>query len=106
MAYAGDPSLKQRLAAGAAAGHGKASHFTIVPALLEMMGYPPADIAGYYGESLFTQPAAAPAFSSGDIFGLFSNEVLWHPIDLGQDYREPESLALVPRLPRTASAKP
>lgn len=100
LAYASDPSLKARLAAGAQAGLRRASHFTIVPGILEMMGYKSQDIAGYYEESLFTGPAGAPAFTSGDIFGLFSNDVLWHPIDLARDYREPESrdLGLNPSL--------
>lgn len=92
LAYANDPALRARLETGAQAGHGRASHFTIIPAVLEMMGYKASDIASYYSESLFTAPMGSPAFTSGDIFGLFSKEVLWHPIDLGKDYREPESL--------------
>lgn len=97
LAYASDPALRQRLEAGAKAGYLRASHFTIAPAILEMMGYSAGDVAQYYGESMLTAPKGDPAFSSGDIFGMFSKEVLWHPIDLGRDYREPESLALRPR---------
>ncbi len=106
LTYTSDSALRARLATGAQAGHGRASHFTIIPAILEMMGYGASDIAGYYGESLFTAPMGPPAFTSGDIFGLFSNEVLWHPIDLARDYREPESLTLHPHSPLTASVSP
>lgn len=97
LAFASDPAVRQELEAGAKAGYLRASHFTIVPGILEMMGYRRGDIAQYYNESLFTAPNGAPAFTSGDIFGMFSKDVLWHPLDLSHDYREPESLALRPR---------
>lgn len=97
LAFASDPAVRQELEAGAKAGYLRASHFTIVPGVLEMMGYRRGDIAQYYNESLFTAPNGAPAFTSGDIFGMFSKDVLWHPTDLSLDYREPESLALRPR---------
>lgn len=106
LAYTSDPALRSRLEAGARAAHGKASHFTIIPGILEMMGYKASDIAGYYGESLFTAPMGPPAFTSGDIFGLFSKDILWHPIDLSADYHEPESLTLKPHSPQTASVNP
>lgn len=103
LAYTSDPALRSRLETGAQAGYGRASHFTIIPAVLEMMGYKASDIASYYGESLFTAPMGPPAFTSGDIFGLFSKEILWHPIDLAKDYREPESLTLHPHSSVAAS---
>jgi glucan phosphoethanolaminetransferase (alkaline phosphatase superfamily) len=92
LAFASDSGLRARLEEGARASQGRASHFAIVPAILEMMGYAASDIASYYKESLFTRPASAPAFTSGDIFGLFSREVRWHPLDLRRDYLEPEAL--------------
>lgn len=104
LAFASDPALRHGLEAGAKAGRLRASHFTIAPGILEMMGYRRADIAQYYGESLFTAPKGDPAFSSGDIFGMFSQEVLWHPVDLAQDYREPEAMALRPRMPALAAS--
>lgn len=104
LSFASDPVLRQGLEAGAKAGYQRASHFTIVPGILEMMGYRRGDIAQYYGESLFTAPKGSPAFSSGDIFGMFSKDVLWHPIDLTQDYREPEAVALRPRTPTLAAS--
>ncbi|QIG50292.1 sulfatase-like hydrolase/transferase [Nordella sp. HKS 07] len=97
LAFASDPDLRERLEVGARAGYQRASHFTIVPAVLEMMGYRGSDVAQYYSESMLTAPKGDPAFTSGDIFGMFSKQVLWHPIDLTRDYREPESLALRPR---------
>ncbi len=104
LTFASDPTLRQELEAGAKAGYLRASHFTIAPGILEMMGYRRNDIAQYYNESLFTAPKGDPAFSSGDIFGMFSKDVLWHPIDLTKDYREPEAMALRPRTPAIAQS--
>ena len=104
LTFASDPTLRQELEAGAKAGYQRASHFTIAPGILEMMGYRRSDIATYYNESLFTAPKGEPAFSSGDIFGMFSKDVLWHPIDLSKDYREPEAMALRPRTPALSAS--
>ena len=89
MVHASDPALRGRFAQGAAANRGKASHFLIAPAVLELMGYRPADIATTYDESLFSPTSREPAFTTGDIFGLFSEEPSWHSIDLSRDYMEP-----------------
>jgi hypothetical protein len=40
-----------------------------------------------------------PAFTTGDIFGLFSKNARWHAIDLAADYLEPAAKA-------TATARP
>lgn len=104
MAYAADPALRARFAAGAAANRGKASHFQIVPTVLELMGYGPADIASEYDESLFAATPHPAQFTSGDIFGLFSESMHWNPLDLSLDYLEPDAKTLVPgKLPAQAS---
>jgi glucan phosphoethanolaminetransferase (alkaline phosphatase superfamily) len=103
MAYAADADLKHRFEMGAAANRGKASHFLIAPTLLELMGYGQADISTAYDESLFTATPRAPAFTTGDIFGLFSEETHWYPLDLAKDYREPPFYAV---LPETRVAQP
>ncbi|QKC69484.1 MULTISPECIES: sulfatase-like hydrolase/transferase [Mesorhizobium] len=102
MAYTADPALKARFAAGAAANRDKASHFQIVPTVLELMGYSPADIASEYDESLFAATSRPPQFTSGDIFGLFSDSMHWNSIDLSLDYLEPDAKRL---LPDVASAR-
>jgi len=102
MAYAADPALRARFAVGAAANRDKASHFQIVPTVLELMGYSPADIASEYDESLFAATSRAPQFTSGDIFGLFSDSVHWNSIDLSLNYLEPDAQRLLPDM---ASAK-
>ncbi|WP_181179805.1 sulfatase-like hydrolase/transferase [Mesorhizobium sp. B2-1-3A] len=102
MAYTADPALRARFAVGAAANRDKASHFQIVPTVLELMGYSPADIASEYDESLFAATSRSPQFTSGDIFGLFSDSVHWNSIDLSMNYLEPDAQRLLPDM---ASAK-
>jgi lipid A ethanolaminephosphotransferase len=82
-------AMRARLAAVAANGRGLATHFAIVPTILELFGYRSRDLASVYRESLLRETAGSPAFTTGDIFGLFSSRVRWHPIDLFRSYREP-----------------
>ena len=90
----GDDALRARLADAAAASRGRASHFSIMPTVLELLGYGHDDIAAIYGESLLQPNMRAPAFTTGDIFGLFAAKQRWHPIDLNRDYLEPEAMSL------------
>jgi glucan phosphoethanolaminetransferase (alkaline phosphatase superfamily) len=99
MTITGDTDLRQRFEAGAELNRGQASHFEIAPTLLELMGYPQEDVLAFYGESLFTAPVAAPAFTSGDVFGLFSDEVNTTPIDLRKDYLDSIARTMLPRKP-------
>ena len=57
-----------------------ATHFAIPPTVLELMGYAPSDIRARYESSLLDTLRGDPAFVSGDIFGIFSDEVSWHSI--------------------------
>lgn len=84
----GDPALRERFAAGAAMNRNHGSHFAIAPTVLELLGYSKKDIAGAYGASLFERNTARPRFTTGDIFGLFSDRVRWHDIDLSKTYLE------------------
>ncbi len=52
------------------------------------MGYRPVDIATRYKESMFAPDREQPAFTSGDIFGLFGNDTRWHALDLTKNYLE------------------
>ena len=61
------------------------------PTLLEMFGYAKQDISTAYGPSLFERHAEQPGFTSGDVFGLFSERARWHPIDLDRRYLEPDA---------------
>jgi glucan phosphoethanolaminetransferase (alkaline phosphatase superfamily) len=86
--------LKSRFADAAKASMGHASHFSIVPTVLELLGYGHEDIEKIYGESLLEKHARPPAFTTGDIFGLFSSKVRWHPLDLTKSYLEPAAVSL------------
>jgi hypothetical protein len=41
-------------------------------------------VAETQGTSLLTTSARVAEFTSGDVFGLFSDKPNWHPIDLGR----------------------
>ncbi|HUQ36084.1 MAG TPA: sulfatase-like hydrolase/transferase [Aestuariivirga sp.] len=91
MVHTSDLSLQALFQNGAKQLTGKTSQFQIAPTLLQLMGYRPDDIATAYDESLLTGSKRAPAFTSGDVFGLFSSGVRATPIDLSIDYLEPEA---------------
>ncbi len=91
MVYTSDSSLRPLLQNGAKQLNGKASQFQVAPTLLQLMGYRPEDIATSYDESLLMGSMREPAFTSGDVFGLFSSTVRSTPIDLSADYLEPEA---------------
>ncbi len=97
LAYSSDPIVAARLRTGAERLRGLSSHFQIAPTLYELMGYSKTDIATLYDESLFERTARAPAFTSGDVFGMFSSEIHWTPIDLGVTYLEPAGAAVSAR---------
>jgi len=99
MAITGDEHLRQRFVDGAKLNQGRASHFEIAPTLLELMGYREQDVQAFYGESLFTPPIAAPAFTSGDVFGLFSDQVNTTAIDLQKSYLDSVARTVLPRKP-------
>jgi hypothetical protein len=91
MVYTSNPSLRALLENGAKQLKGKTSQFQIAPTLLQLMGYRPEDIATMHDESLMGNSKREPAFTSGDVFGLFSSTVHSTPLDLSADYLEPEA---------------
>ncbi len=105
MVHTSDPSLQALFQNGAKLLTGKASEFQIAPTLLQLMGYRPEDIATAYDESLLTGSKRVPAFTSGDVFGLFSSGVRATPIDLSADYLEPEARESNPAIVAAAAKK-
>jgi glucan phosphoethanolaminetransferase (alkaline phosphatase superfamily) len=87
-AFASQKQAMVDLRIGAELSKGRANHFQIAPTVLNWMGYAAADIAKLHSESLTTGTTQEPAFTLGDIFGLFSSDVTWSPIDLQKDYAE------------------
>jgi lipid A ethanolaminephosphotransferase len=88
---AGSDFLRARFTAAAESSRGHVSHFSITPTVLELMGYASGDMSALYGPSLFEKNSDKPAFTTGDIFGLFSTKILWHQIDLDGTYLESAS---------------
>lgn len=102
FAFSSVASVAEGLKHGASQSQGRASHFMIAPSLLSWMGYGKADVFGRYQESLTTGTPYAPAFTAGDIFGLFGNAPLWSSINLGAELRSTELTAAVADAPQTS----
>ena len=90
LAITGNAALLERFRQAAAMNTNATTHFNIAPTLLLMMGYDRKALDALYGPSLLDrlprQPL--PAFSYGDIFGLFSDEVHWQTVDPNADLLE------------------
>ena len=82
------PALRKMFDVAAGANLARTSHFQIAPTVLELMGFEPATLKENHGPSLFDDAGNTNAFTSGDIFGLFSDEVRWNAVDPGADYLE------------------
>src|SRR5262249_2416379 len=82
-----DPDLKSRFVEAAAVNRDRANHFAIFPTVLEIMGYPLGFVRETFGEDLLSKINSRPAFTSGDVFGLFT-EVNWIPLDTHARYLE------------------
>ena len=106
MVYTSDPSLRAQLQNGAKQLKDKASQFQIAPTLLQLMGYRPEDIATVYDESLLMGSKRAAAFTSGDVFGLFSSRsdqrqsifllTIWNPKQKNRTAYREQWLAIDP----------
>ena len=82
------PGLRARFERGAHLNKVKASHFSIRPTVLELMGYNSARLKQLYGPSMFVAGNEKPQFTSGDVFGVFRQQARWTPLDLGGKYVE------------------
>lgn len=85
----GDEALRARFSAAARAS-GPRTHFSIMPTALHLLGYPHEAIVADRGPTLLDVADEPLAFSSGDIFGLFSSDVRWHEVDLDRLPLTPE----------------
>jgi lipid A ethanolaminephosphotransferase len=85
----GNRALRAQLQAAADASRGHGSHFSIAPTVLQLLGYDRPAVAETLGPSLLTRSARTPEFTSGDVFGLFSEKANRHPLDLTRNYLEP-----------------
>ena len=96
--------LRESYVAAAATLKDKANHYMLAPTVLSFMGYDSKDIETTYKSSLLNPDKGfIPMFTTGDIFGMFSNEVKWNPIDVNQDMLEAPAKAIFNR--STASAQ-
>jgi glucan phosphoethanolaminetransferase (alkaline phosphatase superfamily) len=102
FAITGNRALEDQLRKGALLNRERASHFALTPTILQIMGYDAEKVTVKFGASLFEKSDEKPAFTSGDIFGLFATEVNWTPIDLSADYLEARKVRQTATSPVTA----
>ena len=96
LAMTQHPETLRRLKESVPQSWQKTSHFQLVPTILNAMGYASNQVAKVHGASLFDSPQPqGNGFSSGDIFGLFHQEVRWNELALDKAYLEAEAAALV-----------
>ncbi len=91
LAVTDQPELRKELYLTAARLYARTSHFRITPTLLALMGYDADMVRAAYGPGLLDPDRTPVAFTSGDVFGLFKDEVRWNEIDLQRDYLEPHA---------------
>ncbi len=96
LAMTSHPAVLRRLKSSAKKSWAKTSHFQIAPTVLGLMGYSSQTIGKSHGSSLFEDPLPefSIGFSSGDIFGLFRQNVRWNDLDLTKSYLEAEARQL------------
>ncbi len=90
----GDAELAARFARAAEAGQAR-THFSVMPTVLDLLGYAEEDVARETGATLLEPARERIAFTSGDIFGLFSPTARWHELDLTRSYLEPPATPLL-----------
>lgn len=89
LAITGIEPIDNALKYGAHVNMNAASHFAITPTMLSFMGYDKSDINSLFGSSLLEPLTYSPAFSYGDIFGLFAEQTAREEIDLTGIYLKP-----------------
>jgi glucan phosphoethanolaminetransferase (alkaline phosphatase superfamily) len=97
LAITGIEPLADALRYGAQQNMNASSHFAIMPTVLDFMGYDKCDIMILYGSSLLEPITYSPAFSYGDIFGLFADQAARQEIDLTGVYLKPVEVDLYTR---------
>jgi len=88
MVLTGDERLRARFATNVADNFGRVSHFALFPTVINLLGYPNEALGAAYGNSLFDRVTTPLRFTSGDIFGMFSDKLTWTPLDTSRRYRE------------------
>lgn len=87
----GNAALRAQLEHAAQSSRGHGSHFSVAPTVLDLLGYDRDTVGRTYGASLLNTSTRETAFTTGDVFGLFSTKPRWHPVDLGRDYLEDDA---------------
>jgi len=98
-----DGDLQKEYATAAPGLKDHASHFMLPATLLDFMGYARGDTMKTYNMSLLDAGQLPLVFTSGDIFGLMSNEVSINAADPMTVAMEPEAQKALDNLSRSAS---
>ena len=105
MLHLPNGNLQKEYAAAAPVLKDRASHFMLPATLLDFMGYARADTMKTYNMSLLDAGQLPLAFTSGDIFGLMSNNVSINAADPMTVAIEPEAQKALDNLSRSASVQ-
>jgi hypothetical protein len=105
MLHLPDGDLQKEYAAAAPVIKDHASHFMLPATLLDFMGYARVDTMKTYNMSLLDAGQLQLAFTSGDIFGLMSNDVSVNAADPMTVAMEPEAQKALDNLSRSASVQ-
>jgi glucan phosphoethanolaminetransferase (alkaline phosphatase superfamily) len=81
LVWTGDEELRQEFIRAAHMNSGRASHFEIFPAVLELFGYDPQLVKRRYHQGLFEKIDEPLGFTSGPIMGRFGWQATWHSRD-------------------------
>ncbi len=81
MVLSDHAGIRKMFEDGAALNKDRASQYAVFPTLLELFGYDSADLGSGYGGSLFVSATDPQAFVSGDVFGMFGEELQWNVIE-------------------------
>ena len=82
FALTGNPEIRAELVKGAKLNYSRATHFSILPTFLKLMGYDRSVVTEKYGPDLTMKSNRRTAFTSGDIFGFFRKQITWNDVDL------------------------
>lgn len=88
VVISGNEELRARFKEAANFNFDRSDHFAIFPTLLNLFGYERDLAREKYGDDLLAPLKPQKAFTSGDIFGLFGEKIMWNPVDERRQYLE------------------
>ena len=86
LVFTSHPELQEKFMRSAVINFNKASHFDILPTILNLFGYDPPAVRARYRQSLFESIDNPLGFASGDVTGRFGRLPVWNSRDGLESY--------------------